>query len=134
MKTRPSRSATASPTVDFPAPEIPTRIRWAARASVAKARGKSSEVAITISPELLEGIAAELLDRGLRDDERHHCLGDHTHCRHSSHITPLRDRLRGAPRGDVDRLQRTHQGADRLHRDAKHERLPGRDPPLEPPC
>src|SRR5690349_21837319 len=121
MKTRPSRSATCWPTVDFPAPEIPTRMRCGPMESVAQTGREPRDVAIIVALELLEGVAAELLEGRLGDDERHHRLGDHPHCGDGRDIAPLSNCLRGSACRDIDRFQRPHQGADGLHRNAQHQ-------------
>src|SRR4051794_33599018 len=86
---RPSRLATRRPSMDFPAPGSPTRIRCGLLGVNVDSGGNVGQVRVVVALRLFERIAAELLEKRLRDDERHHGLGDHAHGRHGGDITPL---------------------------------------------
>src|ERR1019366_1001933 len=133
-KGRFSCSATARPAVVFPAPGKPTRIKcgFAGSAMSAAETGRDvRKVGIVVAPEFGEGVTAELLDECIGKYERGHRLGDDTHRRHGGHVAAFGGRF-GARAGlRVDRAQRSHQGADGLHRDANDEWLAGRHPTLE---
>src|SRR5689334_160468 len=130
-KLRSSSRARAEPTVLFPAPGRPTRMRWGTEGSAAEPGCDVRKVAIEVPLDFGEGISTELLEHGVGEHQGEHRLGDDAHRGDGGDVAPFGGRGSGLPRGDVDRTQWTHQGADRLHRDADDEGLPGRHPPFE---
>src|SRR5258705_3132041 len=80
-----SRWAASRPTVLFPDPGSPTSTRWrrtsASRSRLAPlpdpARSERLEVSGVIAAHLAEGVAAELLEHGVRQHQGHHRFRDH---------------------------------------------------------
>src|SRR5436305_8541531 len=130
-KLRDSRSATARPMVDFPAPGSPTSTRCGRCESATDTGFEIREIAVIIAPHLREGVAAELLEECFGEDQRCHPLGDHAHGGNSSDVAAFSDRGGWLTRVDIDGRQGPHQGGDRLHPYMKDERLPGGDTTLQ---
>src|SRR5688500_5217711 len=96
-----SRAAASSgPTVLFPDPGRPTRtmcgrrLVMVSRPSVADSLVDAGEVAVDVSTRLVEGIATELLQPGLREHERDHRFRNDAHRRDRGDIAALGRRLR----------------------------------------
>ena len=93
-----SVSATACPTVVFPDPGSPTRIRCGFDGSAAEPGCDVRKVGIIVPFRFADGIAAELLQERVREDEREHRFGDDPHRRHRGHVAALGDRRCGLRR------------------------------------
>src|SRR6476646_1427170 len=130
-KLRSSSRASAEPTVLFPAPGRPTRMRCGTEGSAADPGCDVRKVAIEVPLDFGEGIPAELLQHGVREHEGEHRFGDDAHRGHGGDVAPLGGGGRGLAGGDVHGTERAHEGADRLHRDFHDERLAGRHAALE---
>src|SRR5436190_6809392 len=76
---RPSSRARAEPTVLFPDPGSPTRMRWGADGSAAEPGCDVRKVAIEIPFDLGQRVAPELLQHGVGEDEGEHRLRDDAH-------------------------------------------------------
>src|SRR3982750_4443411 len=116
-KLRSSSRARAEPTVLFPAPGNPTRMRCGIEGSAAEPGCDVRKVAIEVPLDFGEGIPPELLEHGVSEHEGEHPLGDHPHRGHGSDVAALGRRGSRLARGDVDGAERAHEGADRLHGD-----------------
>src|SRR5215467_7230163 len=99
---RPVRSATAWPTVVFPQPGRPTRMRCGLEGSAAEPGCDVRKVGLIVPFDFAERIAAELLDERVREHERKHPLGDYAHGGYCRHVAPLGDGCRGLAGGHVD--------------------------------
>src|SRR6476646_9124769 len=100
-KLRSSSRASAEPTVLFPAPGRPTRMRCGTEGSAAEPGCDVRKVAIEVPLDFGEGIPTELLQHCIREDESDHRFGDDTHRGHGSHVAPLGGGGRGLAGGDA---------------------------------
>src|SRR6478735_12745871 len=112
-KLRSSSRARAKPTVLFPAPGKPTRMRCGTEGSAAEPGCDVRKVAIEVPLGFGEGIPPELLQHGVREHEGEHRLGNDTHRGHRRDVAPLGGSRCRLASGDIDRTQWTHEGADR---------------------
>src|SRR5450755_1304674 len=120
----PNRLASNRPTVLLPAPDGPTRTtRGAITVPVSSLHDQRFEVAAHISANLIDRVAAELLQHGVGNHECHHRLGNNTCRGNSADIAALVDRLRSLAGRDVDRVESARNGRDRLHRRAYPQRF-----------
>src|SRR5690606_23264299 len=134
-----SRRATLRPTLVLPAAIGPTSATLSGRSvgsgevlmgeqrrlgcrSGAQRLRNGLEVAAQVAPRLADAVAAELLENGVRQLDRHHRLGDHAGGRNRADVRALVVRRRLLAGGDVDGAQRVRHGRDRLHAgaDAQH--------------
>ena len=100
-----SRAATACPTVVFPEPGRPTRIRCGFDGSAAEPGCDVRKVGVIVPSRFAERIAAELLEERVGEHERKHPLRDDPHGGHGGHVAALGDRGRGLAGRDVDRAR-----------------------------
>src|SRR5437763_5076432 len=130
-KLRSSSRASAAPTVLFPAPGNPTRMRCGTEGSAAEPGCDVRKVAIEVPLDFGEGISPELLQHGITEYEREHRFGNDAHGGYGGDVAPLGGRRRRLTGGHVDRSERAHEGADGLHGDTHDERLAGRHAAFE---
>ena len=84
-KSTPRRSRHARPTVVLPAPGGPTRTSTGPGHRIVEAL----EVALAVAAGLLDGVAAELLERGVGQHQRDHRLGDDAGRGHGADVAAL---------------------------------------------
>ena len=100
-------------------------------------RGRATACATLALPvrvpaaQLVDRIAAEPLEHGVRQDEGHHRLANHRCGRHGADIAAFDGGRRPGPGLEVDGAQRRHQRRDRLHRRADAQFLSVGDAALE---
>src|SRR2546423_253526 len=94
-KLRSSSRASADPTVLFPAPGRPTRMRCGTEGSAAEPGCDVRKVAIEVPLDFGEGISTELLEHGIREHEGEHRLRDDAHRGDSGDVASLGGRRRG---------------------------------------
>src|ERR1700761_612801 len=80
-------------------------------------------VAVEVALELVEAVAAELLEHQARDGECNHGLACDACCRDDTDVRPLVRCLRGLARFERDGAKRTAQRGDRLQVAAHHDIL-----------
>src|SRR6478672_1657211 len=102
-KLRSSSRARAEPTVLFPAPGKPTRMRCGTEGSAAEPGCDVRKVAIEVPLDFGEGISTELLQHGIREHEGDHRLGDDAHRGHGGDVAALGGGRRRFASGNVDR-------------------------------
>ena len=85
--------------------------------------GHGTQIRVDVATGLGQRVAAELLQRGTRQYQRHHRLDHHAGSGHRAHVGALVDRHRFLAGGHVDGGQRARHGRDRLHRRADPQRL-----------
>src|SRR5512144_2516919 len=90
------------------------------------------QVPLMVAADLLHAVAAELLEEGFREHDRHHGLPDHAGGGDRADVTPLHHRLDGLACIEVHRPERFAQGRDRLHGGPHDHRLAVGDAPFEP--
>src|SRR5437868_10583277 len=111
----PSCRAAALPIVVFPTPGSPTRIRCGDNVLPPLSLAQRRDVVVVIPVRLPQRVSTELLEHRLRYNECCHRFGDNSHRRNRRDITSFRDCLCRRAGFHLDRSQRAHQGADRLH-------------------
>ena len=89
--------AAPRPTVVFPTPGRPTRIRCRGKGLASCSGTERRDVAVEIPARLLERIAPKLLEQGVGNDECCHGFGDYPHRRNGGDITSFRLRRRRLP-------------------------------------
>src|SRR3990170_7007274 len=77
-------------------------------------------VALVVPADLLEAVAAELLEDGLGERDGHHGLAHHSRSGHRADIAPLHHGLHHFLRLDVHGLERAPERRDGLH-DCAHD-------------
>src|SRR3989442_1754000 len=78
-------------------------------------RGCTLSEALPIGDELLDRVAAELLNDRVGEDERDHRLADDGGGRHGADVAALDGRGTFGHRREIDRAKRLHERRDRLH-------------------
>src|SRR6185436_824225 len=89
------------------------------------------EVALVVSPDLLDAVARELFEEGFGEHQRHHGLPHHARGGHRAHVAAFDHGLHRLLGRHVDRAQRLAQGRDRLHGGTDDDRLAVRHAALE---
>src|SRR5215208_3033432 len=88
-KVRPSSRASTEPTVLFPAPGNPTRMRWGTEGSAAEPGCDVRKVAIEVPLNFGQRVAAELLQHCVGEDESEHRFGDDAHGGYGGDVAAL---------------------------------------------
>src|SRR5215203_2752227 len=112
---RASSRASAEPTVLFPAPGSPTRMRCGTEGSTAEPGCDVRKVAIEIPLDFGQRVTAELLQHGVGEDEGDHRFGDDAHGGYRGDVASLGGGTGGAASGHVHGAERAHESTDRLH-------------------
>src|SRR6187549_1638721 len=86
---RPSSRASADPTVLFPAPGNPTRMRCGRDGSAAEPGCDVRKVAIEVPLDFGQRVAAELLQHCVRQDEGEHRFGNDAHRGYGGDVAAL---------------------------------------------
>src|SRR4029077_13169210 len=90
------------------------------------------QISLVIAADLLDAVAAELLEEGLHENDRHHGFADHPGGGDRADIAPLHHRLDRLAGVQIHRAQGLSEGRDRLHGRADDHRLAVGDAPFEP--
>ena len=88
-------------------------------------------VGAMVATNLFQAVAAEFLQKRVRDHDRHHRLADDPGRGYRTHIAALDHRLHHFLRREVDGLQRRSKGRQRLHGGTHDDRLPVGDAAFE---
>src|SRR5690349_24768449 len=88
-KVRPSSRASTEPTVLFPAPGSPTRIRCGTEGSTAEPGCDVRKVAIEVPLNFGQRVAAELLQHGVGEDEGEHRFRNDAHGGYRGNVAAL---------------------------------------------
>src|SRR6267143_2111502 len=99
---------------------MPASVTSAARALPAL---QTVLVGPVVAADLFDAVAAELLEEGVGEDDRHHGLAHDASRRHRADVAALHHRLHRFLGGEIHRLERRAQRRERLHGGAHDERL-----------
>src|SRR6516162_11707499 len=134
-KPTPSAFESRRPMVDLPEPGKPTSTALGAMCYPHGRRlpvGDRAPIRLDVAAGLGQRIAAELLQRGAGQHQRHHGLDDDAGGRHRAHVRALMDGDGLVARRHVDGGQRARHGRDGLHRGPDPQRLTVRHVALQP--
>src|SRR5947209_6536608 len=84
---------------------------------------QASEIGLVVAPDLLESVAAELLQEGPGQDDGHHRLAHDAGGRDGADVAPLDHGLHRFLGCEIDRSQRRAERRERLHRRPGDHRL-----------
>src|SRR3984893_6326660 len=81
------------------------------------------QISLVIAADLLDAVAAELLEEGLHENDRHHRFTDHPRGGDRADVAPLHHRLHRLACVQIHRAEGLSEGRDRLHGSADDHRL-----------